>query len=184
MAAVVGVPLEVVESACAAARSLGVCDLANLNAPDQIVISGAVPAVLDAMRRLEDGGARLVKRLNVSGAFHSALMRGPAEKLAAYLDQFDMENAAVPVVANVTGRPETRREMLRSLLGQQIHSPVLWEACMRELRARFSGPLLEVGPGAVLKGLLRRIDRSASCESVGERAGLEALLAKIATPGR
>jgi [acyl-carrier-protein] S-malonyltransferase len=184
MAAVMGLDAESIEAACAAARSLGVCDLANLNAPDQIVVSGAVPAVLDAMRRLEAAGARLVKRLNVSGAFHSALMQRPAQELADYLAGFTVADARVPVVPNVTAEPETRGEVLRTLLARQIRSPVRWEASMRALRQRFAGPLLEVGAGGVLKGLMRRIDRSAECEAVGERAGLEAFLAKIATASR
>jgi [acyl-carrier-protein] S-malonyltransferase len=181
MAAVVGLDAERVESACAASRRFGVCDLANLNAPDQIVISGAVPAVLDAMQRLEGLGAKLVKRLNVSGAFHSALMRRPAEELAADLQACRFADACVPVVANVTAAAETRGASLRELLERQIRVPVLWDASMRALRASHAGPLLEVGPGSVLRGLLRRIDRAAECEAVGERAGLESLLAKIAT---
>jgi [acyl-carrier-protein] S-malonyltransferase len=181
MAAVVGVAADAVEAACAAARPLGVCDIANFNAPDQIVISGAVPAVQDAMQRLESGGARMVKSLNVSGAFHSALMREPAADLAMALAAAAFTDATVPVVPNVTALPATRAEELRRLLAQQIHSPVRWDASMRALRAAFTGPLLEVGPGAVLRGLLKRIDRDAVCTSVGDRASLEALLAKTAT---
>lgn len=173
MAAVVGLGADAVESACAEARALGVCDLANLNAPDQIVISGAVEAVHDAMGRLERGGARLVKRLNVSGAFHSELMREPGAELARHLDRVAWRDATVPVVANVTGEVVTRGDDLRELLKRQIHSPVRWEASMRVLRRQFAGPVLEVGPGAVLKGLLRRIDRAAVCDGVGDRAGLE-----------
>lgn len=181
MAAVVGLERSAVEAACAAARALGVCDLANLNAPDQIVVSGALPAVEDAMRRCEAAGAKLVKRLTVSGAFHSALMRRPAAALAEYLGEFAFRDAVVPVVPNVTAEPETRGAVLRDLLARQIASPVRWEESVRALCARYDGPALEVGPGAVLKGLLRRIDRAAECTPVGDRAGLEALLAKTST---
>jgi [acyl-carrier-protein] S-malonyltransferase len=181
MAAVIGVATDVVEAACAAARAHGVCDIANFNAADQVVISGAVPAVQDAMRRLETGGAKMVKQLNVSGAFHSELMRAPAAELAKALDAAAFADAAVPVVPNVTATPETRGAELRRLLALQIHSPVRWEAAMQALRVAFAGPVLEIGPGAVLKGLLRRIDRDADCNAVGDRAGLEALLAKTAT---
>jgi [acyl-carrier-protein] S-malonyltransferase len=184
LAAVRGADVGAVEAACAAARAHGVCDLANLNAPDQVVVSGSVPAVEDAMARLVAGGARLVKRLNVSGAFHSALMRGPGAELAHYLDEFEVRDGRVPVVPNVTAEPETSGAALRALLARQIHSPVRWEAGMRALRRDFAGPLLEVGAGSVLKGLMRRIDRGAECDAVGERAGLEAFLAKIATASR
>jgi [acyl-carrier-protein] S-malonyltransferase len=181
MAAIVGLEPGAVLAACSAAAALGVCDLANLNAPDQIVISGAVPAVEDAMRRCEAAGAKLVRRLAVSGAFHSALMREPAAELAAYLLEFAFGDAAVPVVANVTATPETRGAVLRDLVARQIAAPVRWAESMRALRGCWPGPALELGPGAVLKGLLRRIDRSAACIPVGDRAGLEALLAKTST---
>ncbi len=181
MAAVIGAPRAAIEAACAAARRLGVCDVANINAPDQIVISGAVPAVEDAMRRLVAAGAKMVKQLNVSGAFHSALMRGPGDKLAAHLRATPFADAAVPVLPNVTGEPATRGAVLRDMLERQISAPVRWEASMRALRAAFPAPVLEVGPGSVLKGLLRRIDRDAACTSVGDRSGLEALLAQTPT---
>jgi [acyl-carrier-protein] S-malonyltransferase len=181
MAAVVGLDADDIERCCVESRQLGVCDLANRNAPDQVVISGSVAAVEDAMRRLEAAGAKIVKRLHVSGAFHSALMRGPAAELAAFLDEFEVRDARVPVVANVTARSETRGAALRDLLKRQIASPVLWEESMRTLRSQFQGPALEVGAGGVLRGLLRRIDRSAECWSVGETPGLEEALSKIAT---
>jgi [acyl-carrier-protein] S-malonyltransferase len=182
MAAVVGAPAGSVEAACAEARALGVCDVANFNSSDQVVISGAVAAVQDAMRRLEARGAKLVKQLNVSGAFHSALMREPAAALASALEATHFADAAVPVVPNVTAVPEQRGEILRTLLARQIHSPVRWDDSMRALRTVFDGAVLEVGSGNVLKGLLRRIDRQADCQSIGDRASLEALGAKTSTP--
>jgi [acyl-carrier-protein] S-malonyltransferase len=182
MAAVIGATPEAVERACEAARARGVCDIANRNAPDQVVLSGEVDAVLEAMQHLEAAGVKIVKRLNVSGAFHSALMQEPARQLAAYLQEFEVRDAAVPVVANVTAEPETAGAVLRGLLGRQIASPVRWEESMRALRQRDHGPLLEVGAGSVLKGLLRRIDRSAECTAVGDGASLEAWL-KALPPG-
>lgn len=181
MAAVIGVDADAVAAACAAARPFGVCQIANFNAADQIVISGEIAAVQDAMQRLEFGGARMVKALNVSGAFHSELMRAPGTQLAAALDAATFADAAVPVIANVTAQLETRGAELRRLLARQIDSPVRWEESMRALRAAYAGPVLEVGPGAVLRGLLKRIDRDAVCTSVGDRAGVEALVAKTAT---
>jgi len=184
MAAVMGLDAAAIDAACAASSRLGVCEVANRNAPDQVVISGSVPAVEDAMRRLEAAGAKLVKRLNVSGAFHSALMRRPADELATYLDGFEVRDAEVPVVANASGRPERQGERLRALLKRQIASPVLWEESMRALRGGCTAPVLEVGAGTVLRGLLRRIDRTAECTSVGDRAGLEATLARFPGVGR
>jgi [acyl-carrier-protein] S-malonyltransferase len=174
MAAVVGLSRADVEAVCAGVREIGVCDLANLNAPDQSVISGAVPAVEVAVARLQKAGARVVKRLKVSGAFHSALMRKPAASLAVFLDEFDFRAASVPVIPNVTAEPEQDGARLRDLLKQQIAAPVRWSDGMLELRARWSGPVLEVGAGNVLRGLLRRIDRRAACVSVGDAEALAA----------
>jgi len=184
MAAVVGLDTDAVESVCAEVRDIGVCDLANLNAPDQVVISGAVEAVAAALPRLEAAGARMVKPLTVSGAFHSALMRRPGEQLASTLDEFRFDRARVPVVANVTGEPEQDGECLRDHLKRQIASPVRWVQSMRALRARWPGPVLEVGAGNVLRGLLRRIDRSADCASLGDRTALEDWLQKNLPPAR
>ena len=181
MAAVVGAPIAAVEAACEAARDRGVCGIANLNSPDQTVISGAVPAVLEAMRRLEAGGAKLVKQLNVSGAFHSALMRGPGEALGEALRAATFQDATVPVIPNVTAVPEQAGAALRDLLRQQISSPVRWEESMRSLRKLAQGPVLEVGNGTVLKGLLRRIEREAEAVSIADAAGLEAFLSKTPT---
>jgi len=178
MAAVVGLEEEALREVCASVASLGVCDLANLNAPDQIVISGNTRAVEAALPRLQEAGARVVKRLNVSGAFHSALMQEPAAEFAAHLQEVPFRHAAIPVVANVSGEIETQGERLRELLVQQIASPVRWSASMRTLRAAWGGGVLEVGAGAVLKGLLRRIDRAAPCVSVGDAVALEQLLEK------
>jgi len=183
MAAVIGLPLDAVEPICHAARTLGVCDVANRNADDQVVISGAVAAVEEAMRRAAAAGARMVKRLNVSGAFHSALMRAPGAELERDLATAEFRDARVPVVTNVTGAVETRGSELRALLAKQIHSPVRWVESMHTLLEHGSGLVLEVGPGNVLKGLLRRIDRAAVCETAGDPASLDAVVAKIATAG-
>ncbi len=175
MAAVVGLDLDRVEQVCAGVRSIGVCDVANHNAPDQLVISGSVEAVEAAMPQLEEAGARVVKRLNVSGAFHSELMRDPAEQLANHLDGVAFADARVPVIANVSARAERSGERLRELAKQQIASPVRWTDSMQTLSAEWSGTVLEVGAGSVLRGLLRRIDRGVNCVAVGDRAGLESL---------
>jgi len=184
MAAVVGLEAAAVEKVCSQVRELGVCDLANLNAPDQIVLSGAVSAVEAALPLLESAGARVVKRLNVSGAFHSALMAEPAAEFAAHLDRSVFHSARVPVLTNVGAAAEQDGERLREQLKRQIRSPVRWTEAMLALRALWQGPVLEVGAGSVLKGLLRRIDRDARCTAVGDRPSLEALVEKGLPPGR
>ena len=123
----------------------------------------------------------MVKRLNVSGAFHSALMQEPARSLATTLDAVTMQDAQIPVVANVTAEPQQQADALRDLLKRQIASPVQWVDSMLALRRIDAGEVLEVGAGSVLKGLLKRIDKQASCTSMGDRAALEAFLQKTTT---
>jgi [acyl-carrier-protein] S-malonyltransferase len=122
-----------------------------------------------------------VKQLNVSGAFHSALMRGPGVALAEALRETTFLDANVPVIPNVTAVPEQHGAALRDLLQRQISSPVRWQASMQALRTVSSGPVLEIGNGNVLKGLLRRIEPTAESTSIGDYAGLDALLAKTST---
>ena len=175
MAAVVGLGVDAVEEVCARVRKVGVCDVANHNAPDQLVISGAVAAIEAAMPLLASAGARVVKRLNVSGAFHSQLMREPAEELARSLDEVAFADARIPVVANVSGCAEQNGERLRDLAKQQIASPVRWTDSMQSLCAVWNGTVLEVGAGSVLRGLLRRIERGVTCVAVGDRDGLDSI---------
>ena len=179
MAAILGLDLEKTQAVCDAVE--GVCDVANINAPGQVVISGEVAAVEGAMQLCKDAGARIVKRLNVSGAFHSALMHEPARQLAETLDALKLENSGVPLVANVTAEPEQEASALRELLKRQIASPVQWVQSMQALRRIDSGHILEVGAGNVLTGLFKRIDKSAVCTAVSDRPSLEAFLEKTTT---
>jgi [acyl-carrier-protein] S-malonyltransferase len=174
MAAVVGLDHDRVQQLCDGVRT-GVCEVANFNAPDQLVISGATAAIDTVMPQLRDAGARVVKRLNVSGAFHSTLMREPAEHLAHHLDAVEFSDARIPVIANVTGRAEQNGARLRDLVKRQIASPVRWSESMLSLREIWHGSTLEVGAGSVLRGLLRRIERGAECTAVGDCAAVQAL---------
>jgi [acyl-carrier-protein] S-malonyltransferase len=146
-----------------------------------VVISGDVAAVESAMQRCKDAGARIVKRLNVSGAFHSALMQEPSNRLAETLDALTLHDAKVPVIANVTAEPQQQAATLRQLLKRQIASPVQWVESMRALRRIDDAEILEVGAGTVLTGLFKRIDKNAQCTAVGDRAALEAFLEKTST---
>jgi [acyl-carrier-protein] S-malonyltransferase len=132
------------------------------------VLSGSVAAIEDAMARLEAHGAKMVKRLNVSGAFHSGLMRSAAAALAEFLDGIVVRDATVPVVANVTAQPATEAALLRDLLKRQIASPVRWDESLRTVRALDRGPRSR---SAGRRARLRRIDRDAVC-TIGDRAGL------------
>jgi [acyl-carrier-protein] S-malonyltransferase len=165
MAAVMGADPETVQAVCAEVS--GVVRPANLNSPGQLVISGEVAAVRAAGELLKAKGAKRVVELNVSGAFHSPLMEPAAEGLRAALAAADVRDAAFPVYANATAQPVTAAEAIRASLVRQLLSPVLWEPTLRVLAAMQPAGFWEIGPGQVLKGLLRQTDRELPCRSLG-----------------
>ena len=169
MAAVLGLEDEALERVCreASERSGGACVPANFNAPGQTVISGDAPAVEAAMALAKDAGAKRALPLNVSGAFHSPLMTVAEEGLRSYLEEVDLSDPAFPVVSNVTAEPVDRADTARDLLVRQLTSPVRWTASMRRMRERGIDRFLELGPGNVLAGLMKRIDRDAEVTSLG-----------------
>jgi [acyl-carrier-protein] S-malonyltransferase len=157
MAAVVGLEPAAVEGVCREASSAGIVQPANLNAPGQIVISGSVEGVRRAMELARTAGAKLVKELVVSGAFHSPLMEAAGDGLRKQLDRTDIRDAEVPVYANVTARPVQRGDEIRELLHRQLTSPVRWEETIRAMAADGATTFYELGPGKVLQGLVKRI---------------------------
>lgn len=158
MAAVVGFTEDDLEPILKEARSAGVVQVANLNAPTQVVISGEVAAVEQAMDLAATRGARRVIRLNVSGAFHSELLTGARDGMAGVLDGVAIERPECLFVANVTGGALDEPEEIRSALVRQMIEPVRWVECMRSLVNRKASLFLEVGPGNVLRGLARKIE--------------------------
>ncbi len=176
MAAIMGLDRTSIEACCAEAAQGEVVQLANLNSPGQVVISGAVPAVERAMKACQEAGAKKVVRLNVSGAFHSELMASAAAELGEKLSATVFSEARVPVIPNVTATVTRDGGILRELLIKQLTHPVLWEDSMTVLRAADSSSILEVGPGKVLMGLMRRIDRGAKVNSLGSLEALETWL--------
>jgi [acyl-carrier-protein] S-malonyltransferase len=172
MAAVLGLPTAEVEAACHAASSGGaVVVAANLNAPDQTVISGDPEAVANAAAACKARGAKRVVPLKVSGAFHSSLMAPAANHLRVALERAPFQNPAFPVIANATAEPVRDATRARRLLADQLTAPVRWVASMQraaELASAGGGArFVEVGPGRVLAGLLRRIVPHASVTSLG-----------------
>ncbi len=174
MAAVIGAEADVVETACAEAADAGIVQPANFNSPGQIVISGSVEGVDRAMAVLKEKGVRIVKKLPVSGAFHSPLMQYAQDELGAVLAETPISDARFPVYSNVTARPVTAADEIRDNLLRQVTSPVLWEASMRNMRSDGIEHFIEAGPGNVLQGLLKRIDSDASCRAVGTHEELVA----------
>lgn len=165
MAAILGVEPEVVAEACRAMEGRVVP--ANLNSPGQIVISGETEAVRQVAERLKELGAKRVVELRVSGAFHSPLMEPAAEGLREALSGIDVRHADFPVFANVTADAVVEPEQIRQSLVEQMLSAVLWEPTVRRIAALSPDTVWEVGPGQVLKGLVRSTDRNLACRTLG-----------------
>ena len=160
MAAIIGMTDEDVISLCNTISSdESVVVAANFNCPDQVVISGDINAVHEAMGKAPALGARMAKELNVSGAFHSPLMEPAKKRLSAALDTIEINTAAMPVYANVTAQPTTEADELRSNLKNQLDCPVKWHKTIDNMKTAGATEMMEIGPGRVLQGLTRRIDK-------------------------
>jgi [acyl-carrier-protein] S-malonyltransferase len=179
MAAVLGLPTADVEAVCSAAsRPDAVVVAANINAPDQTVISGDPAAVLKASELCKARGAKRVMPIKVSGAFHSPLMAPAASQLRLALDKADFAEPAFPVIANATAEVVKDAARARRTLSDQLTAPVRWVECMQRA-AELAGEgarFIEIGPGAVLAGLLRRIVPGANVVSLGTAAEVTGFL--------
>ncbi len=162
---------------CAAITADGTAvELANVNCPGQIVVSGTAAGVQAVVERgKEEAGAKRVIPLEVSGPFHSSLMKPAADNLQATLASIAMKDATVPVVANVTANVATAADDIRSLLVEQVYSPVLWEDSVRYLIEQGVDTFVEIGSGTVLAGLIKKIDKNVSVISINSISALEAL---------
>ena len=179
MAAVLGLPAERVAQACAEAAGGQVVSAANLNAPGQVAIAGHAAAVERAGARAKALGARRVLPLPVSAPFHCALMKPARERLAPDLRALVAADPAVPVVANVDAEPKRTGPDAIEALVRQVSAPVRWEAVVRRLAADGVTTFVEAGPGGVLSGLIRKIDRSVRAACVHDPASLEAAEAML-----
>ncbi len=166
MAAIIGLDAETVVTVCNIARQAGIVQPANFNAPGQIVISGSIEGVTEAMEEARNRGARLVKELVVSGAFHSPLMQSAQSELTDALQDTAIHDAVVPVYTNVTGEPVDSPDKIRTMLRDQLISPVQWELSMQNMVGDGYKNYFEVGPGKVLQGLFKRIDASVKIDTI------------------
>lgn len=178
MAAVLGLDTAAVRTACMEAAAQGVAVAANLNAPDQTVISGDPAGVARAGELCQAAGAKRVIALKVSGAFHSPLMQPAVAGLRAALTAAPFVSPAFPIVANATADVASTPEAAIELLAAQLTAPVRWVESMRRLAEMHPGARwLEIGPGNVLTGLLKRIVPEAQCTALGTAAQLDTFLA-------
>ena len=166
MVSILGLERVEVESLCEKARGEEVLEIANLLCPGNIAISGANAACERAAEMAQSFGALKAVPLAVAGAFHTRIMQPAVERLAEALAVVPMRPPKIPVVSNVDARPHDDPEDIRQLLIQQLLHPVRWEESMRYLLQEGFDEFYEVGPGRVLRGLLRRIDRTTSCQTV------------------
>lgn len=143
-------------------------DVANLNCPGQIVLSGDLARIDSATAAAKGAGFKMAAKLDVAGAYHSRLMQPAAEAFAHFLSGIDFADPQVPVYSNVTGQPHTTAAEIKRLLVEQVTSPVRWEDCLRACLTHNPQALYECGPGNVIAGHMKRIDRDVSVKPLGE----------------
>ncbi len=169
MLAVIGLDSEPLEAIAAEVD----VTLANINSPGQTVLSGTAEAIAKAAEACKAAGAKRALLLPVAGAFHSPLMQPAAEKMAALLAEVELAEPQIPVLSNVTGAPHADVEAIRANMVAQITGSVRWVECMQYLVAQEVAEAVECGPGKVLNGLMKRIDRSVSITNIGALSDLE-----------
>jgi [acyl-carrier-protein] S-malonyltransferase len=182
MAAVLGMDLASVEAVCRDAAQGEVCQAANINSPEQIVISGNTAAVERAAKLADERGAKRAKLLPVSAPFHCSLMKPAQDRLEADLNALKMQKPVYPVACNVDAELVADDLRARDTLVRQVTGSVKWEQCMRLLIAQGVKTFIEVGPGKVLCGLMRQIDRSKTCVNVGDDSSLAKTVELLAPP--
>ena len=181
MAAVIGLDDEGVRKLCAAQAEGEVLEAVNFNAPGQVVIAGAAEAVERAIAAARPAGARLATRIPVSVPAHSSLMRPAADALRDALADVEVKAPTIPVIHNVSAEPTNNPEQIRSWLIEQLYNPVQWVASVQAMAAQGATTFLECGPGKVLCGLAKRIDRAHTALPLGEPDHLAAAIETIST---
>jgi [acyl-carrier-protein] S-malonyltransferase len=180
MAAILGLDGAALDEICREAAQGEIVSPANLNSPGQVVIAGSAAAVARAMEIAKGRGAKRAIMLNVSAPFHCALMKPAQDRLSADLDATPVADPQVPLVNNVNAAVVTSASVVREGLKQQVTAPVRWEESVRRLRAEGVDLFVEVGPGKVLSGLVRQIDRAVECLRVEDSATLNDVTARFA----
>ena len=176
MAAIIGLDKEAVESVTNTIEGVWP---ANFNCPGQIVITGKKEAVAEAMPRLKDAGAIKVVELNVSGPFHSPLLKGAGEKLGKELENVELGDLKIPYFANVNAKAVTDKSEIKPLLEAQVSSPVMWEQTLYELEKMGVDTIIEVGPGKTIAGFVRKTVSTIKVIGVSTPADIDSLLEKL-----
>ena len=169
MLSVIGLDLVKVKEICAQVRS----EVANINCPGQIVVSGSAESIAQAQILAKEKGAKLAIILEVSGAFHSSFMQGASIKLAQELEKINIRSPKFPVICNVSGKPVLTAQEIKQNLVQQVSASVLWEDSIKFILSKGISSFIEFGPGKVLKGLMRRIDSNAQVVNIEKKTDIE-----------
>jgi len=177
MAAIIGLDIDTIEDICS--KVVGVCEVANINTPNQIVISGEKEAIATAMERLNNAGAKKVVELSVSGPFHSSLMEPAVNRLKSVIENVEIKDVSIPIVANATAEKIIDSNKIEENLIAQLTSSVRWVESINLMINEGIDTFVEVGSGRVLKGLLRRIDRSVDCYSTRNIKDLEKIIGEL-----
>lgn len=176
LAAVVGLDPDVLEEICKKASEKGVVQCANFNSPGQIVISGSIEGIRAASQLAKEAGAKLVKELPVSGAFHSPLMLSAKNSLSLAIDNTLINDAKIPVYTNVTGKPIFHKEEIKASLKDQLTSAVQWEKSINNMINDGATEFIEIGPGKVLQGLIKRINVNVKVSGIDTYADIQNLI--------
>ena len=171
MAAILGLDEASVAEVCQKSGTV----MANINCPGQIVISGATDNVTQAMEMATDAGASRAIPLQVSGAFHSTLMQPAVDGMAAYIDSLSFQKPSIPVIGNTTAQPLTTAEKVKSELLNQLTNPVQWQRTIEYIDGKGVPTFIEIGPGRVLTGLIKRINKEARTINVGDLEAVKTL---------
>lgn len=172
MAAIIGLEKDEIMQICNMVSEFGIVEPANFNCPNQIVITGEVPAVKKAADIVKQKGARAVM-LSVSAPFHSSLLKPAGEKLAVELDNIEIKDADIPLVSNVTAKITTKSRDIKDLLVKQVSSPILWEDSIINMVENGIDTFVEVGPGKTLSGFVRKINRNLTVLNMHGLASIE-----------
>lgn len=179
MYAIVGLDNEIVEAVCNEASQFGFVSPANYNAPGQLVIAGEAVATEKAAELAKEKGAKMAVKLNVSGPFHTALLKPASDKLAVELKKININKMNLPVITNVTGAEVENNEDIIPLLIKQVMSPVKWEQSIKVLVDKGVDTFIEVGPGKTLSGFVKRIAKGVTIINVEDMKSLDKAIEKL-----
>jgi [acyl-carrier-protein] S-malonyltransferase len=179
MAAVIGLDRQVLESVCKDVTNGSSCEMVNFNSPGQIVISGNIEAVNKAVELAQAKGAAKTIVLNVSGPFHSKLMTEASLMMEEELKKYSLSAPKFPIAFNCDGQLTTDKDLIKNKMAKQINNPVYWEDSINNMIKNGVETFIEIGPGRVLSGLMRRIDKTKKCFNIEDKASLERTLTSL-----